>query len=158
GLAAAPRSRECRLKGASRDERRASPQADRPFRRQHPVAGRRDSVPYSSSGDRTTPEAPAGRRDSAARPGDRQDRGRRYRDRVVATVRPPAAGRRHPRWRQVPDLTPTPIAPTYNNMVPTDRPALIPLLTTHMLGEVTAIAQALPNDRIALQWDVCQDH
>jgi len=42
-------------------------------------------------------------------------------------------------------------------MVPTDRPALIPVLTTHMLGEVTAIAQALPNDRIALQWDVCQE-
>jgi hypothetical protein len=52
---------------------------------------------------------------------------------------------------------PTPIAPTHNNMVPTDRPALIPVLTTHMLGEVTAIAQALPNDRIALQWDVCQE-
>src|SRR4029077_8347269 len=52
---------------------------------------------------------------------------------------------------------PTPIAPTYNNMVPTDRPALIPVLTTHMLGEVTKIAQALPNDRIALQWDVCQE-
>src|SRR6201987_5026012 len=52
---------------------------------------------------------------------------------------------------------PTPIAPTYNNMVPTDRPALIPVLTKHMLGEVTAIAQALPNDRIALQWDVCQE-
>jgi hypothetical protein len=42
-------------------------------------------------------------------------------------------------------------------MVPTDRPALIPVLTTHMLGEVTAIAQALPNDRIALQWDVCHE-
>jgi hypothetical protein len=52
---------------------------------------------------------------------------------------------------------PTPIAPTYNNMVPTDRPALIPVLTTHMLGEVAAIAHALPNDRIALQWDVCQE-
>jgi hypothetical protein len=52
---------------------------------------------------------------------------------------------------------PTPIAPTYNNMVPTDRPALISVLTTHMLGEVAAIAQALPNDRIALQWDVCQE-
>ena len=52
---------------------------------------------------------------------------------------------------------PTPIAPTYNNMVPTDRPALIPMLTTHMLGEVAAIAQALPHDRIALQWDVCQE-
>ena len=52
---------------------------------------------------------------------------------------------------------PTPIAPTYNNMVPTDRPAVIPALTTHMLGEVATIAQALPNDRIALQWDVCQE-
>jgi hypothetical protein len=52
---------------------------------------------------------------------------------------------------------PTPISPTYNSMVPTDRPALIPVLTTHMLGEVTAIPQALPNDRIALQWDVYQE-
>ena len=52
---------------------------------------------------------------------------------------------------------PTPIAPTYNNMVPTDRPALIPVLTTHLLREVAAIAKALPNDRIALQWDVCQE-
>ena len=52
---------------------------------------------------------------------------------------------------------PTPIAPTYNNMVPSDRPALIAVLTTHMLGEVAAIAQALPHDRIALQWDVCQE-
>src|SRR5262249_42454378 len=38
-----------------------------------------------------------------------------------------------------------------------DRPALIPVLTTHMLGEVAAIVRALPNDRIALQWDVCQE-
>jgi hypothetical protein len=52
---------------------------------------------------------------------------------------------------------PTPIAPTYSNMVPSDRPALIPALTTHLLGEVARIAQALPNDRIALQWDVCQE-
>jgi hypothetical protein len=52
---------------------------------------------------------------------------------------------------------PTPIAPTYNNMIPTDRPAMIPMLTAHLLDEVTAIAQALPNDRIALQWDVCQE-
>ena len=52
---------------------------------------------------------------------------------------------------------PTPIAPTYNNMVPADRQALIQMLTTHLLGEVAAIAQALPHDRIALQWDVCQE-
>ena len=52
---------------------------------------------------------------------------------------------------------PTPIAPTYNNMVPSDRPKLLPALTEHFAGEVAKIAQALPNDRIALQWDVCQE-
>ena len=52
---------------------------------------------------------------------------------------------------------PTPIAPTYNNMVPADRPALISMLTEHMLGEVAAISQALPHERVALQWDVCQE-
>jgi hypothetical protein len=31
------------------------------------------------------------------------------------------------------------------------------MLTTHMLDEVAAIALALPHDRIALQWDVCQE-
>ena len=34
---------------------------------------------------------------------------------------------------------PTPIAPTYNNMVPADRAGLLPALTTHMIGEVAAI-------------------
>jgi len=52
---------------------------------------------------------------------------------------------------------PTPIAPTYNNMVPADRPKLLPPLTQHFIGEVAAIAKALPNDRIAIQWDVCQE-
>jgi hypothetical protein len=52
---------------------------------------------------------------------------------------------------------PTPIAPTYNNMVPGDRPKLLPPLTQHFSGEVAAIAKALPNDRIAIQWDVCQE-
>ncbi len=52
---------------------------------------------------------------------------------------------------------PTPIAPTYNNMLPSDRPGILPALTRHMIGEVEAIAAALPNDRIALQWDVCQE-
>ena len=40
---------------------------------------------------------------------------------------------------------------------PADRPALIPVLTAHMLGEVAAIARTLPNERIAVQWDVCQE-
>jgi hypothetical protein len=52
---------------------------------------------------------------------------------------------------------PTPIAPTYNNMVPADRPRLLPALTQAFIGEVNKIAKALPNDRIALQWDVCQE-
>jgi len=52
---------------------------------------------------------------------------------------------------------PTPIAPTYNNMVPSDRAGLLPALTQHFVGEVEKIAAALPNDRIALQWDVCQE-
>ena len=52
---------------------------------------------------------------------------------------------------------PTPTAPTYNNMVPTDRAGLLPALTQHMIGEVAAISRAMPNDRIAVQWDVCQE-
>ena len=52
---------------------------------------------------------------------------------------------------------PTPIAPVYNNMVPSDRPALLPALTHHLLGEVDAIAAAIPHDRLTIQWDVCQE-
>ena len=52
---------------------------------------------------------------------------------------------------------PSPLAPIYNNMVPADRPALIPALTEHFLGEVAAIAQRLPPERLAIQWDVCQE-
>jgi hypothetical protein len=52
---------------------------------------------------------------------------------------------------------PTPIAPTYNNMLPSDRPGLLPALTQHFIGEIAKIAKTLPNDRIAIQWDVCQE-
>jgi len=52
---------------------------------------------------------------------------------------------------------PTPIAPVYNNMLPADRPKVLPALTRHLLGEVAAIAAAVPHDRLALQWDVCQE-
>jgi hypothetical protein len=52
---------------------------------------------------------------------------------------------------------PTPVAPTYNNMVPTDRQKLLQPLTQHFLGEIAKVAKALPNDRIAIQWDVCQE-
>jgi hypothetical protein len=52
---------------------------------------------------------------------------------------------------------PTPIAPTYNNMVPSDRPALLAALTPHFIGEVRKIAAAVPTDRLAIQLDVCQE-
>ncbi len=52
---------------------------------------------------------------------------------------------------------PTPIAPTYNNLVPSDRPAVLPALTQHFIGEVRKIAAAIPHDRLAIQWDVCQE-
>jgi len=52
---------------------------------------------------------------------------------------------------------PTPIAPTYNNMVPQDRQGILPALTQHFADEVAAIAAAIPNDRLAIQWDVCQE-
>jgi hypothetical protein len=52
---------------------------------------------------------------------------------------------------------PTPIAPIYNNMLPSDRPLILPALTQHLIGEVAKIAASIPNDRIAVQWDVCQE-
>jgi len=52
---------------------------------------------------------------------------------------------------------PTPVAPTYNNMVPSDRPKVLAALTRHFIGEVERIAAQLPNDKIAVQWDVCQE-
>lgn len=52
---------------------------------------------------------------------------------------------------------PTPTAPTYNNVVPGDRPAVLAALTEHFVGEIGTIAAALPNDRLAVQWDVCQE-
>src|SRR5207248_1646331 len=45
----------------------------------------------------------------------------------------------------------------YNNLVPSDRPKLLPVLTEHFIGEVRVIAAAIPNDRLAIQWDVCQE-
>jgi len=52
---------------------------------------------------------------------------------------------------------PTPIAPTYNNMVPSDRQGILPALTQHLADEVAKIAAAIPNDKLAIQWDVCQE-
>ena len=52
---------------------------------------------------------------------------------------------------------PTPTAPTYNNMLPEDRAKVLPPLTRHFIGEVEKITAAIPNDRLAIQWDVCQE-
>ncbi len=52
---------------------------------------------------------------------------------------------------------PTPIAPTYNNIVPEDRQVVLPALTQHFAGEVAKIAAAVPNNKLAIQWDVCQE-
>jgi hypothetical protein len=52
---------------------------------------------------------------------------------------------------------PTPTAPIYNNLLPADRPKLLPSLTQHFIGEVARIATVLPHDRLAVQWDVCQE-
>jgi hypothetical protein len=51
---------------------------------------------------------------------------------------------------------PTPIAPTYNNMLPSDGQRCC-LRLPSTWGEVDKIAAAIPNDRVALQWDVCQE-
>jgi hypothetical protein len=42
-------------------------------------------------------------------------------------------------------------------MLPSDRPLLLPALTEHLIGEVEKIAAAIPNNRVTLQWDVCQE-
>ncbi|HEX4194620.1 MAG TPA: hypothetical protein VHY80_16040 [Stellaceae bacterium] len=52
---------------------------------------------------------------------------------------------------------PTPIAPTYNNMVPADRPRTLSALVDHFQGEVAKMVAAIPNDKLAIQWDVCQE-
>jgi methionine synthase II (cobalamin-independent) len=52
---------------------------------------------------------------------------------------------------------PTPIAPVYNNIVPEDRQAVLAPLTEHFAGEVAKIAAVVPNNKLAIQWDVCQE-
>lgn len=84
----------------------------------------------------------------------------RYAEMAIASWRTFAAAERDgtlPAGRRFQICLPTPIAPTYNNMVPEDRAALLPALTQHFRNEVERIAAALPSARIAIQWDVCQE-
>jgi hypothetical protein len=75
----------------------------------------------------------------------------------VGSVRPAAAGRRHSTEGEIPDLHSDPDRADLQQHG-ASRPAQAPAGADRALsGEVAKIAQALPNDRIALQWDVCQE-
>ena len=63
---------------------------------------------------------------------------------VLEPIRAIAESRGHPGGGKFQISLPTPIAPTYNNMVPSDRPLLLPALTQHLIGEVAKIAAAIP--------------
>jgi hypothetical protein len=52
---------------------------------------------------------------------------------------------------------PSPVAPTYNYIAPKQRRAFLDIFSAHLFDEVRKIAAALPNDRIAIQWDVLQE-
>ena len=52
---------------------------------------------------------------------------------------------------------PTPLAPAYNFVAPQVQDDFIPVYTKHIIGEITKISDALPNERISIQWDVCQE-
>jgi hypothetical protein len=52
---------------------------------------------------------------------------------------------------------PTPMAPIYGNVLPSHRAGFLAPLAEHFVGEVKAIAAAVPHDRLAIQWDVCQE-
>jgi hypothetical protein len=52
---------------------------------------------------------------------------------------------------------PSPLAPTYNYITKKWRSAFLEAFTAHLCDEVAQIAKFLPNDRIAIQWDVLQE-
>ena len=52
---------------------------------------------------------------------------------------------------------PTPMAPTYNYVSPPARDEFLSVYEPQLMGEVEKIAAALPHDRLAIQWDVCQE-
>lgn len=52
---------------------------------------------------------------------------------------------------------PTPLAPGYNYIAYGSRPGFIDSFGRHIVQAVKNIAARLPKDRIAIQWDVCQE-
>lgn len=51
----------------------------------------------------------------------------------------------------------TSLAPGYNYISPASRPDFVRLFTDHLGGEVAKIARVVPPERLAVQWDVCQE-
>ena len=52
---------------------------------------------------------------------------------------------------------PTPLAPAYNFIAPKTQDQFIPIYTKHIISEIEKISAILPNNRISIQWDVCQE-
>jgi len=52
---------------------------------------------------------------------------------------------------------PTPLAPGYNFVSPSAQDDFIPVYTKHVIEEVNKVADAIPHDRLSIQWDVCQE-
>jgi hypothetical protein len=51
----------------------------------------------------------------------------------------------------------TPLAIAYMYVSPRDQADFTAAYSAHLAGEIAKIAQALPNDDLAFQWDVCQE-
>lgn len=52
---------------------------------------------------------------------------------------------------------PSPLAPAYSYISRRHRDAFLEIFTNHLIDEVRQIAMALPNERVAIQWDVMQE-
>ena len=52
---------------------------------------------------------------------------------------------------------PSPLAPAYNYISRPHRDVFLNIFTNHLIDEVRQIAMALPNERVAIQWDVLQE-
>lgn len=52
---------------------------------------------------------------------------------------------------------PSPLAPAYSYISRQHRDAFLEVFTNHLIDEVRQIAMALPNERVAIQWDVLQE-
>lgn len=51
----------------------------------------------------------------------------------------------------------TSLAPGYNYISPNSLADFLPRFTDHLASQVTKIAAVVPHDRLAVQWDVCQE-